>query len=197
MTGGAWAVFGWAALIGTLAVVMTGFWGWYPMQPALYGGGVILVSIYGFAVLRATRKEPLLTNRVARKASSSVALGFAALMVGVGLFYGYFFMMAAALPLLMAARAARWERAPEQVTEARMVVIDEQVGYVDAQQVPVPEEEEPAPEPAVSDGGERRSVRRWVAVGRLGRGVSHELRRFVREWQSEADSEARERSKSK
>jgi cytochrome c oxidase subunit 1 len=121
------------------------------------------LSTAGMLVVAATVLWTVLTKRVRGMSMFRIPMFDWAIIVTNLLAVGAFGSLLAADSLVAVGRLA-----PAIFTSD---VIDERLGYVDAQQVPVPGDEESAPAPQVAESAERPSVRRWVAVAKLGRGA--------------------------
>ncbi|HWC82736.1 MAG TPA: hypothetical protein VG756_22515 [Pseudonocardiaceae bacterium] len=108
---GALVVFGWGALNAVLALVLVVYSYADPFPLIVYFLAVALIGTFGVAVLLAGRHrvEPE-RLRIATRSTSAGLLGIAGALIALGFVYGWWLMLFACYPLLLAAVLARKER---------------------------------------------------------------------------------------
>ncbi|HVV21773.1 MAG TPA: hypothetical protein VHF06_20230 [Pseudonocardiaceae bacterium] len=166
-------VFGWAGLHALLTLVLVGFSYRDPFPLIVYMCAVLLLGSFGTAVLLAARREPTGWYRTAVRSTSTAFLAIAVTLIGLGFVYGYWLMLIALYPLLLAAVLVRRERLSSAVVpEGWRLRFDPLTGTTEPRAIPAEPAAQPErPEPAQRSRGGRAVAAAVAAVAILrGRG---------------------------
>ena len=138
MNRAALVVFGWAAFNALLTIVLVIYSARDPFPLIVYSFGVVLVGGFGTIVLLAARRgRTELAYRTATRSTSAAFLSIAAALIGLGFVYGWFLMLIALYPLVMAGVLVRGERVGRQtVPDERITPAQLRSGQIWPQWVP-------------------------------------------------------------
>jgi hypothetical protein len=164
MTPAAVVVFGWAGFNAVLLLVLVGYSFVDPFPLALYAIAVALLGGFGTVVLAAARRRAAGPYRMPTKSVSAAFLGLAAALIGIAFVYGWWIMLTALYPLVMAVVVARGERLPATAVPAEPVA-DSALAHRVPLALPGGE---PAERRAEEPGRKRR---RWPAIALGAAGV--------------------------